>query len=152
MKSPSIIVAALGLSLTLLSGCRKDIQNTEAVRQGVVAYLAKRSDLALMDVSIAAVTYRQNEATATVHFQAKGNNTPGSGMTMQYILERKDSQWVVKGRAAGDAHGSQGPGMAVPQGGMAVPPEGSGSMGAMPKTLPPGHPVISPGKKPEPPQ
>ncbi len=145
MKCSWIVVAALSLSLTLLSGCRKDIQNTEAVRQGVVSYLAKRSDLVSMDVSVTSVMYRQNEATATVHFQAKGNTAPGSGMTMQYILERKDSQWVVKGRAASDAHGSQGQGMAAP------PPE-PGSMGAMPQTLPPGHPVISPGKKPEPPQ
>lgn len=112
-----------------------------------------------MDVSVAAVTYKENEATATVHFQAKGNNAPGSGMDMQYVLERKGNQWVVKGRAGDNPHGAQGMGM--PQG-----PGGSGSIGAMPDTLPPGHPTtgsgaspsgqlppghptVAPGKKPE---
>src|SRR4029077_2510162 len=79
------VVAALGLSLTILSGCKQDVQkNNEAVRQGVLAYFAKRSDLLSMDVSVTSVTYQQNEATATVHLQAKGNNAPGSGMDMKY--------------------------------------------------------------------
>jgi hypothetical protein len=142
----TIFTAALLLSLTVLSGCKRDIQNMDAVRQGVLNYLSKRSDLLSMDVSIANVTYRQDEATATVHFQAKGNNTPGSGMDMRYVLERKGNDWVVKGRAGGDAHG-QGMG-AVPPG---AQPSGSGSIGAMPQTLPPGHPAI-PSKRPEPPK
>jgi hypothetical protein len=129
------------LSLTVLSGCKHDIQNTDAVRQGVLNYLSKRSDLLSMDVSIADVTYRQDEATATVHFQAKGSNTTGSGMDMRYVLERKGNDWVVRGRAGGEAHGQ----------GMGAPPSAPGSIGAMPQTLPPGHPAI-PSKQPEPPK
>jgi hypothetical protein len=146
--SRSILVAgALGLSLLLsLVGCKRDIQNTDAVRQGVLAYLSKRSDLLSMDVSVTNVIYRDNEATATVHLQAKGSSAPGSGMDMRYVLERKGNNWVVKGRAGGEAHGQ---GMAAPPG---APPDGSpGSIGAMPQTLPPGHPAI-PNKKPEPTQ
>jgi hypothetical protein len=127
----------------MLSGCKRDIQSTEAVRQGVLAYLSKRSDLLSMDVSIANVVYNQNEATATVHLQAKGSNTPGSGMDMRYLLERKGNDWVVKGRAGGDAHGA---GMGAPP---AAQPGGAGSIGAMPQTLPPGHPAV-PSKNPEP--
>ena len=134
MKSPTI-AAALGLSLALLSGCKHDIQNTDAVKQGVASYLAKRSDLLAMEVSVTSVTYNKNEATATVHFQAKGNNAPGSGMTIQYVLERQGDKWTVKGRAGSDPHGAAGAGMP------GMPPGGAESMGAMPQTLPPGHPT-----------
>lgn len=146
MNRLTIFTAALLLSLLVFSGCKRDIQSTEAVRQGVLAYLSKRSDLLSMDVSITNVVYRQNEATATVHLQAKGSNTPGSGMDMRYLLERKGNDWVVKGRAGGDAHGAEG--MGVPPG---AQPSGPGSIGAMPQTLPPGHPAV-PSKKPEPPK
>jgi hypothetical protein len=140
------VTGALGLFLALcLVGCKRDIQNTDAVRQGVLTYLSKRSDLLSMDVSVTNVIYRDNEATATVHLQAKGSNSPGSGMDMRYVLERKGNDWVVKGRAGGEAHGQ---GMAAPPG---APSEGPGSIGAMPQTLPPGHPAI-PSKKPEPTQ
>jgi hypothetical protein len=142
----TIVSAALGLSLTVLGGCKRDIQNTDAVRQGVLNYLSKRSDLLSMDVTIANVTYRQDEATATVHFQAKGSNVPGSGMDMRYVLERKGNDWVVKGRAGGEAHGQ---GMGAPP--AASPSSQPGSIGAMPQTLPPGHPAI-PSKQPEPPK
>jgi hypothetical protein len=149
----SIAVAALGLSITILSGCKKDIQSNEAVRQGVVNYLSKRPDLLAMDVSVGAVNYKDNEATATVHFQAKGNNTPGGGMTMQYVLARQGDQWVVKGKAAGESHGEQSmgmpqsPGAAAGSGSIGAMPNTptSGSMGAMPQTLPPGHPSVGGG-------
>jgi hypothetical protein len=131
----------------MLSGCKRDIQSTDAVRQGVLTYLAKRSDLLSMDVSITNVVYQQDEATATVHVQAKGSNASGAGMDLQYLLERKGNEWVVKGRAGGDAHGEAHGAGGMPS---AAPPDaGPGSIGAMPQTLPPGHPTI-PSKKPEP--
>src|SRR5208282_6082574 len=114
-------------------GCKKDIQSKEAVRQGVMNYLSKRSDLLSMDVNVTSVDFNKEEATATVRFQAKGNNTPAGSMTMQYVLERKSDQWVVKGRAgSGNPHG-------------VMPQEGAGSMGAMPQTMPPGHPAVPSG-------
>ena len=103
-----------------------------------------------MDVSVTSVAYHGDEATATVRFQAKGNNSPNAGMSMQYVLTRQGNQWVVKGRAGGEGHSGMPQGM---PGGSAAP--GAGSMGAMPTlpngqpsgTLPPGHPSIgSPGK------
>jgi hypothetical protein len=160
VKGPVIALAALGLSIALLSGCKKNIRNDDAVRQGIMNYLSKRPDLLSMDVNVTSVAYRQDEATATVRFQAKGNNSPGASMTMQYVLERKGNQWDVKGRAGANEHGAQG-----------LPPEGQnpGSIGAMPNTamppghptagapegaqpggLPPGHPPISSDKKPGP--
>jgi hypothetical protein len=143
----TLVAGGVGLCLIVLAGCKRDIQNADAVRQGVLAYLSKRSDLLSMDVSVTNVVYRDSEATATVHLQAKGSTAPGSGMDMRYVLERKGNDWVVKGRAGGEAHGQ---GMAAPPG-AASPDGGPGSIGAMPQTLPPGHPAI-PSKKPGPTQ
>lgn len=133
----------------MLAGCKKDIQNQEAVRQGVMTYLAKRSDLLAMDVSVSSVAFHQDEATAEVHFQAKGNNSPAAGMTMQYVLERKGSQWVVKGRTgANAAHGAGG----MPPSGPTSQGSAPGPLDGMPHTglpggagatgLPPGHPAV----------
>ncbi len=137
----SILIAAAAVTLLLLVGCKKDLQNQDAVRQGVMSYLSKRSDLLAMDVSVTSVAFRQDEATAQVHFQAKGNSSPAAGMTMQYVLERKDGQWVVKGRTgASDTHGANAPG-ASPGAldGMPGIPVPGGSAAS----LPPGHPTVS---------
>lgn len=137
MKGPATAIAALGLSIALLSGCKKDIKNDDAVRQGIMNYLSKRPDLLAMDVSVTSVAYRQDEATATVKFQAKGNTSPGASMMMQYVLERKGNEWNVKGRAGANEHGANG----LPQG--SPPPD---SIGAMPNTaMPPGHPSVGNG-------
>ena len=131
----------------MLAGCKKDIQNQDAVRQGVMSYLSKRSDLLAMDVSVSSVAFREDEATAQVHFQAKGNNSPAAGMTMQYVLERKDGQWVVKGRTGANLARRQWTRREC------VPGQGNlpGSLDGMPRIpapagdgsttgLPPGHP------------
>ena len=137
------LVAAAAVSIVLLAGCKKDLQNQEAVRQGVMSYLSKRSDLLAMDVSVTSVAFQQDEATAQVHFQAKGNTSPAAGMTMQYALERKDGQWVVKGRTgASAAHGANG---------LPSPGPSPGQLDGMPRipgpgssrALPPGHPTVS---------
>lgn len=133
--------------MSLLSGCHRDIQNTDEVKKGVLAYFSKRSDLLSMDVTVTNVVYRDKEAVATVHLQAKGNTAPGSGMDMRYVLERKGDDWVVKGRGAGgESHGAQGIG--APPGAPGAPAGGEGSIGAMPRPLPPGHPAVGtpPGK------
>jgi hypothetical protein len=143
------LIAAAAVSFVLLAGCKKDMQNQDAVRQGVMSYLSKRSDLLAMDVSVSSVAFREDEATAQVHFQAKGNDSPAAGMTMQYVLERKGGQWVVKGRTGASAsHGASGPGV------NAVPGQGNlpGSLDGMPRvpapggagsnSLPPGHPTV----------
>ena len=165
MKGPVSAVAALGLSIALLSGCKKDIKNDDAVRQGIMNYLSKRPDLLSMDVNVTSVAYRQDEATAVVKFQAKGNNSPGASMTMQYVMERKGNEWNVKGRAGANEHGANGlpqeapasgsigamPNTAMPNTTMPPghPAVGSGAPGAAPTgALPPGHPPVSPDKKP----
>src|SRR5262249_55236072 len=142
VKHPILAVSVFCLALAWLAGCGNNMDNKDAVRQGIVNYLSKRSDFLAMDVSVTSVAFRQDEATASVHFQAKGNSNPGAGMNMQYVLERKGSQWVVKGRA-----GEGNPHTGMPQGSTGAIPDtgnGSGSIGAMP-ALPQGHPGVSSG-------
>jgi hypothetical protein len=125
------------LLIVALAGCNRDIRNEQAVRQGVIDYLASRSNLNIsaMNVEVASVIFRQNEADATVSFSPKGGG-PGGSMTMRYTLELKGSKWVVKGRADSgqNPHGS------------GMPAPGASPMGEMPS----GHPTAPPpdrGKK-----
>jgi hypothetical protein len=136
VKGLTILSAALGLSI-LLGGCKRNIQNNDAVKQGIITYLAKRADFGSMDVKVVSVSYQKDQALAVVHFQAKENNSAGTGLTMQYLLERKGDEWVVR-RKATEGHGAAG-----------MPQEGSGgSIGAMPQTMPPGHPTVDSGGLP----
>jgi hypothetical protein len=138
--------ASLVAGLLLLSACSADIQNKEAVKQGVVKHLNERKnldlDMSAMNVEIASVTFRKDEAEAVISFAPKG--APASqGMTMKYILERKGNEWAVKGRApaGGAAHGADPTGSAgeLPPG---HPPAQSGA------ELPAGHPPVGGSGKP----
>ncbi len=86
--------------LVLLGGCKRPVENKEAVRLAVLDHLAKRAGLnvASMQVDIVSVVFRQNEADATVAFRAKGS-TGGPAMNMNYTLVKQGNGWVVKGRA-----------------------------------------------------
>lgn len=131
----ALIAAALA-AFVVLAGCHKDIQTTEAVQAGMTKYLASKSGLSAMDVTVSSVSFHEDEADATVHFQAKGSGAINSGIDMKYVLERKGNEWVVKGRS-GMSSGANPHGGA---GAMGANPHG----GAMP-ALPPGHPVVPSG-------
>jgi hypothetical protein len=116
----------------LAAGCGKNINNKEAVKQGVVDYLNKRMsqtglDMSLMNVDVSSVSFQKNEAHATVSFQPKGSEA--SGMTMNYVLERNGDRWVVKGRQESGAN---------PHGGGGLPPAMPGGA-----ELPPNHPPVT---------
>lgn len=134
-------MALAGLFLTV-TGCSKDIQNKEAVRQGVLDYLKKTAEKTGLnpdglDVEIGAVTFRQNEADATVVFRPKGADPAQAGMAMKidYTLERKGDVWSVRGKRTAAGAPAHGAGMPLPDGGA---PGGGAPTGAMP----PGHPAI----------
>ncbi len=115
------------------SACKRNIDNQEAVRQAVIDYLGKRSNLNMsaMNVDVTSVTFRSNEADAVVSITARGAAS-GQPMSMRYTLERQGDHWTVKGKA--DAGGSpHGAGAASPHGGAEPPPSGE---------LPPGHPTV----------
>lgn len=129
------------LTLLAIVGCSRDIRNENAIRQGVIDYLANRAGLnvSAMNVNLTSVVYRKDEADATVSFSAKGS-APAGGMSMRYVLERKGDRWVVKGRADSGANPHGQPGGTNPHGGGMPVPGGADSSGAMP----PGHPAVPP--------
>ena len=126
-----------------LAGCRHNLQNEDAVKQGVMDYLSTRQGLnvASMNVSVTSMVFRQNQADVIVSFTPRGGGA-SQPMSIPYTLEKKGDRWVVKPRAnAGQSpHAGAGDG-ANPHGGMGLPPDIGGSSG---KTLPPGHPTIPP--------
>jgi len=120
------------------SACKRNIDNQEAVRQAVIDYLGKRSNLnvSAMNVEVTSATFRSSEADAVVAITVRGAS-PGQPMSMRYTLERQGDHWAVKGKA--DAGGSpHGAGAASPHGG--AEPSASGE-------LPPGHPAVPPTPK-----
>ena len=138
------------LILALLAfGCGRKVQSKEAVKEGVLDYLSGRAGLNIdsMDVEVTSVTFRGEEADATVTFQAKGSTAPGSGMQMQYTLKREGNRWVVQGKTGAGGASPHGAGMQMNPHGSAMP---SNPHGMMPPSgggkLPAGHP---PMKAPE---
>lgn len=119
-------------SIVWLAGCQKNIQTNEAVRDGVIKHLSQNKNLSIgsMDVEVSGVTFKENEAEATVTFKPKGGDA-ASGMSMRYSLEKKGSEWVVKKKAdSGAGHGTAMPGA----------PQGTG--------MPPDHPPMGSGAAP----
>jgi hypothetical protein len=117
----------------LFLGCQKNIENKEAIKQGVVDHLAKRSDLMAMDVRVDGVQFKGKEAEALVYLQAKsGPMAAGGGMQMKYTLDRQGAHWVVREKKSDAPHGGSMP-MPAPE------PEAT-------PALPPGHPAL-PGKQ-----
>ena len=130
VKSAAIPLAVL----VLLAACGRHMDTSEAVRQGVLDYLGTRSNLnmAAMNVDVTSVSFRKDEADATVSFTAKGSPA-AKGMAIHYTLTRKGDKWVVKDKPEPGANPHGAPGAP----GSAMPGAGEGS-------LPPGHPATPP--------
>ena len=142
----------------LLAACSKDIQNTESVKQGVLDYLRARTaqtglDVNSLQVDVTTVAFEKDQARATVSFKPKTGDG-GSPMLMNYVLDRKGTKWVVRGRTENgvNPHGGASPATGTGTGtGEAMPP-GHPATGAEPPlmpvppapsgNLPPGHPPI----------
>jgi hypothetical protein len=120
--------AAVLLTGILLAGCQRGgIENKEAVRQGVIDYLAGRDlNVASMNIEVTSVTFKGDEADAAVSFTPRGAAGGGQGMSMRYLLERQGNRWVVKSRSDSGAD---------PHGTMPPPSAPAGEM-------PPGHPPV----------
>jgi len=139
------ILVALTAALLTASCARHDIDNKEAVRKGVVDYLERRKsqtglDMALMNVDVTNVSFEKNEARATVAFRPKDGRA--GSMSMNYVLERKGDQWVVKGRQESGLSPHAG---AAASGGMGSP--ALGDLPSMPLNHPPTAPPQSPSGK-----
>ena len=124
-----MLAAALSLLSCGSSSSPANLQSKDAVRQAVLEHLSSRKGLDLnmgaMDLEVGDVSFRADEADATVSFRVKGSQT--SAMTMKYLLVREGSQWKVKPKADGAPGNPHG---------VAAPVE-----------LPPGHPPPAGEKK-----
>jgi len=130
------------LLIFCLAGCHRGVESNDAVRQGVLDYLAtKGMTAAAMDINVTSVKFNGDKADATVSFAAKG--TGAGQMAIQYHLEQKNNKWVVVGRTDANQHGagaappSATPGMDNPQGGGAVAARGAGGKMPAPEDLTP---------------
>ena len=101
------------LALLALAGCSKNIDTTDAVKQGVLRDIPKDVNVGAMDVNVASVSFRGQEADAVVSFAPKGGPPM---MSMNYTMERKGNEWHIKKRATGDIqkHAAASAGMARP--------------------------------------
>ena len=121
------IIVALAL---LTTGCAKDINNKEAVKQAVVEYFAGKQqaiglDMNMFDIEIGSMSFQKDQATANIFIKPKAG---GEGMQLTKVLEREGEKWVVKRSVesgSGGGHGSTIP-----------PPSPSGG------ALPDGHPAV----------
>jgi hypothetical protein len=116
VKSASLCLAAL-----LLWSCSKNIDTSEAVKEGVLKDIAKKVDVGSMDINVDSVAFRDKEADAKVSFRPKGAATSQS-IIINYVLERQGDEWRIRSRSM-QAHEQS-----VPSG----QPD--------PEALPPGHP------------
>jgi hypothetical protein len=132
-------LAPICLAALCLAGCAKNIDTSEAVKEGVIKDIAKKVDVQSMDVSVDSVSFREKEADAKVSFKPKGAPSAQS-ITMNYSLERQGDEWHIKSRnmLTHDQPGAPGS-TALPSG---HPAAGAGG------PLPAGHPTVDPSQKP----
>jgi hypothetical protein len=123
-----------------LAGCHRGAENNDAVRQGVLDYLATKGMTdKTMDINVVSVKYNGDTAEANVSFAAKGS---GAGqMSIQYRLENQSGKWKVIGKQDANQHGGGAPspggapeGGGDPHGGAAP---GAGGKMPSPEDLPP---------------
>jgi hypothetical protein len=138
-RLPGLSSWLLFLALALFTiSCSRDIQNTDAVKQGVTEYLkasqAKTGlNLDAMQIEVRSVSFERDQARANVYISPKGMQT--GGMQLTYVLARNGNKWVVRGRTESGAN---------PHGASQM--EGS-PQGGSPQGLPPGHPHVAPGSE-----
>jgi len=120
------IAALLSLFLCLAACNSGKNQSNDAVRQGVLDYLQKGGyNVSGMDVTIAKVQYKDDQADAQVNIGVKGSGQ--TAMSMGYHLERKGDQWAVVGKSDSGQHGALAP---PAGGGGAENPHAGGAPGA----------------------
>jgi hypothetical protein len=129
--------AILWGAVALLAACSHDIQNKEAVRQGVMDSLNARAaetglNMDQMQVDVTSVAFEKDQARATVVFRVKGA-AEQAPVRVDYVLDRKGNKWVnarpVSQSGVSPHGGGQQPPMQPTQ-----PPAGG--------NLPPGHPPL----------
>ena len=132
-------LAAIALLSCVFTGCNRASESKEAIRESIISYVSSKVNVGSMDVDVTSISFKGNEADATVSFRPKGAG-PSSGLQMQYTLEQKSGKWVVKDKAqaGGSPHGTMPSGAGEP-----TNPHGAAGPGG---ELPPGHPPLDSGE------
>jgi hypothetical protein len=156
MKRAVPFLAILSL-LSFFAGCKKQVSDADAIRDGINQHLAglKTINLSAMNLDITNYSVQGNQAQAQVEFRPKQGGPPGAGMQVTYTLEKQNGAWVVQGtQAMGGSINHPAPGTnpnmmssapsspgSMPNFHDLVPGGGGGNGGA--QALPPGHPPIN---------
>ena len=147
------LILALGLAVALfsLSACKKQTNDSDAIRAGILQHLTSIGTLNMsaMDMDMRSVAVTGNQAHAEVEFRAKNSGPPGGGMQVAYDLEKRGNTWVVlKSQALGGMqHPStnQNPSANQPVHSMPNFDDLLNPPGALGQAaLPPGHPAVNP--------
>lgn len=148
------LAAGLSLALLFAGACKKQQNDNDAIRAGIMQHLTSVGTLNLsaMEMEIRNVSINGNQAHAEVEFRPKTGAPPGAGMQVAYNLEKRQGAWVVlKTEAAGGMIEHPAPGQNPHQSQIVHPsdlpnfseilnPAGASAPG----TLPLGHPPINP--------
>ena len=92
-------LAAVLLSLLLVAGgCKKQQDENDAIRAGILQHLTSVGTLNMsgMDMDIRSVSINGNQALAEVEFRPKNSSPQSGGMRIGYNLEKRDGAWVVQ--------------------------------------------------------
>ena len=146
------VAFGLGLAIALfgLSACKKQTNDSDAIRAGILQHLTSIGTLNMsaMDMDMRSVAVTGNQAHAEVEFRAKNSGPPGGGMQVAYDLEKRGAAWVVlKSQPLGGMQhpntsqnpNSNHPVHSMPNFNELLNPSGSPGQAA----LPPGHPPVS---------
>jgi hypothetical protein len=106
VKRFAVLIAALALC-----ACSKNIQNSQAVHDGVMDYLNAKAaqtglDMNAMQVDVATVSFEKDKAYATISIKPK--NLPNAAMQISYTLDRKGDKWVVRPDSGSQHAGAEG--------------------------------------------
>jgi len=127
-----LLIAAIALA-----ACSRNIQNKEAIEKAIWEYLNSKSaqtglDMNAMTIEVTSMSFEKDSARAGVNFKLKSGD---GGMKMEYALDRKGDQWVVRG-LTGIGEGPHVPGSTAT------------APGSQP--LPPNHPKLDGPPQPAP--
>jgi len=123
----AFLAALLGAAVLFAGGCKAKPDDKEAIRTGVINYLAslKTLNVSAMDINVTQATVNGNRAQAQVEIRLKNGPPDGASMKLTYNLEKRGEEWaVVKSQPAGGTMQHPAP-------------------GEMPGGMPLGHPNVN---------
>lgn len=153
MKRAAYFLALAGLLSLFAVGCKKQVSDADAIRDGINQHLAglKTINLSAMDMDITNYSVQGNQAQAQVEFRPKGGGP--AGMQVSYTLQKQNGAWTVQNAQPMNMGSLQQSG-ATANPNMPSAPSSSGSMpnfhdlvpgggSSGGNSLPPGHPPVN---------